>query len=824
MPNKKISAALLVVMLALGISWGQESAVETDEVELPDLKITAGRIVPTFTCKEDGSRVQQFRLWVQNSAPVSLDRDFKIRLADDLGGRLEGCWQADFGGPLPIGPVSFGKLDILWPLQGSACTGRLKVEVDSDHEIRESDEDNNGAVLEFDIPNQNLRIKAIEPIHPPDHALTVQVEIENNGCQDIVKPFSLHLEDSLGNRQAQKIEEMAVGSRIVEFADWPVTCTAKEITLTAVVDADNEICEMEGGDNSARLDYTNSLPDLTADAEIKTVRNPDDTFTGSITVTVQNRGSGPVAEDFVIRLEDGRGWQHRCRYRQDREGTLPLQPGDRFAFTIDWDRQFSTEPGQCRFPDFSLFVDAGSSIPECDESNNTFHTAYGLPIPNLQLVSMTPACIADDYYQVTLVIGNIGCGEVNDDFLIRVQDNDNHTVSKNFSEIGGFLPLLADTTQTVILDTWPVDRTPSTLQFSGQLDPDSEVDSRDPGDNSCTAALTVNDLEASQVTAAAVCGKDGNFSGVLKFTVTNRGGKLIEQDFLIRVGDDKGWRSEHLYARDLGGLLPLPMGDTFTVTIPWDRDFTAAVNDPEFRDFSLYAVVDSSSEICEITDANNRVSATYTFAPPDLLASSMSAACAADGELQLELTVENRGLSDLQEDFNIRIADSAAHTQTLSFTALGGTLPLTTGLPQTLTVSRWPFACTGPFIDFTVTLDPDDRVCELPTAGNTLDWTYHLNEPGLVFGRITRETLEDNTIEFKVSVANRGRGDARGVSLHLYDNTVLIYTQEFDLPAGAATSLTFTAIPAPEFPDHHFRLLLDEDQKFCECKGSLLPL
>ena len=820
---KRIIVALLFLSIVNSMATAQDMPADTEKADLPDLKITAGRIVPTYTCNEDGSRVQRLRLWVQNSGPVSMDRDFEIRLSDDRGARLEGYWQEDFDGPLPIRPASFGKLDILWPLQGSACAGRLEVEIDSGHEIGESDEDNNAAILEFDIPGQNLGINTIEPIHPPDQPLALQVTIENNGCRDIAAPFSLHLEDSLGNRQDQKIEEMAVGSHIVEFADWPVTCTAADITFTAVVDADNEICEVEGGDNTAHLDYTDSLPDLAADARITASRNPDDTFSGAVTITVQNSGSGPVEDDFLIRVDDGRGWQRQGRYRQDWAGTLPLLANDSFAFTIDWDRQFSSQPGQCRFPDFSITVDAGSSIPECDESNNAFHTAYGLPIPNLHLVSMTPACIADDYYQVTLVIGNIGCGDVNGDFLIRVKDNDNHTVRKNFTAVGGSLPLSADTSQTVVLDTWPVDRTPPTLQFSGQLDPDNEIDSRDPGDNSRTSALTVNDLEASQVIAATTCGKDGNFTGILKLTVTNRGGKLIEQDFLIRVGDDKGWNSEYLYARDLGGLLPLPMNDTYTVSIPWDRDFTAAVNNPEFRDFSLYAVVDSSSEICETTDANNRAAAAYTFAPPDLLTWAMSAACAADGQLKLELMVENRGFSDLESDFNIRIADSAGHSQILSFVASGGTLPLTTGVPQSLTVSRWPFVCTGTTIDFTVTLDPDDRVCELPAAGNTLNWTYHINEPGLVFERITREPLEDNTIEFKASVANQGRGDAHGVTFHLYDNTVLIYTREFDLPAGAATTLTFTAIPAPEFPDHRFRLLLDEDQKFCECQATRRP-
>lgn len=811
--------ALLLTTLYVEAGF-RDNTGDEGQVPLPDLTTIAKRIVPTLECRTDSEYSLRIRLWVQNAGQAALENDFRIRLSDTFGNRLSGYWQADFGGSLPIRPLSYGKADLTWTPASGPCQQAVFVEIDIDDEIAEAEEENNMIEGSIAVPLPNLRIQSIQPACAPSGRFWAAVVIENNGCSDIDTPFSLRLEDSLGNGRDIEIREMATGSRTVEFEDWPAACSPGEVTFTAAVDTGLEICESDGMDNTAETVYTHTVADLMVDADIEASIGAGNEVEATVRLRVANSGYSPVERDFGLRLDDGAGWKAELRYQQDLGGKLPLEVGESHTATVAWDREFSVDTSNCRFPDFTVRVDSQDEICECDETNNTLNTVYGLPIPNLALVSLNPACIADDYYQIAMVIENNGCSYINDDFNVKLTDNDGHSLSRKFTEIGGTLPFLAETQQTAIIDSWPVDRQPPALEFTAQLEFPPQLRDTHPGDNSRKGVLFIDDLEASRITAAVQCHPDGRINGIFKLVVHNRGGRLIERDFTVRVDDGMGWKVEHLFARDLGGILPIPAQDTRTVEITWDRNFTAP-NAPR-RFGNITATVDARSDICEYTAANNEVSGTFTFNPPDLYIVDMSAACAGDGQLRLLITLANDGISEIDGDFGIKISDSADHSRTVSFTSLGGSLPLTSGSPQTLEVAAWPFGCGRPQIDFTVTADPVNGICEITTANNTHHWTYPLSEPGLVFDDITWEEGAGNTLEFSVTVANRGRGDAEGAAFHLYDNSVLIYSEKIDLAAGASSTLTFTAIPAPEFQDHHFRFLLDEPREFCECQGTLL--
>ena len=224
---------------------------------------------------------------------------------------------------------------------------------------------------------------------------------------------------------------------------------------------------------------------------------------------------------------------------------------------------------------------------------------------------------------------------------MRLTDNDGHTSDQNFTAIGGTLPLNSGTQQTVTFNNWAVDCAPTTINFSGTLDPSGLVCESNSGDNTNTGTITVNDLAAVSVTAAAVCSSDGSITGTMAVTVANTGGNAMNSDFRILVNDGQGWTSELWYQADLGGTLPLAAGASCTVTFNWTRGFTSTPYVCSFP--TITATVDSQGDICECTNANNTTSDTYTFPFPNLRVISITSACTSDGSYSGPVVVNNNG-------------------------------------------------------------------------------------------------------------------------------------------------------------------------------------
>ncbi len=151
--------------------------------------------------------------------------------------------------------------------------------------------------------------------------------------------------------------------------------------------------------------------------------------------------------------------------------------------------------------------------------------------PNLRIISITPACLADGSYQVSLVIENNGSAAIKADFIVRLADNDGHSVDQNFTAIGGTLPLTAGTQQTVVFSNWTVDCNPTTINFSGTLDPTDLVCESNNGDNTNTGTITINNLNAVSVVPATSCSSDGTITGTMVVTVANNGGNAINSGF-----------------------------------------------------------------------------------------------------------------------------------------------------------------------------------------------------------------------------------------------------------------------------------------------------
>ena len=279
---------------------------------------------------------------------------------------------------------------------------------------------------------------------------------------------------------------------------------------------------------------------------------------------------------------------------------------------------------------------------------------------------------------------------------MRLTDNDGHTSDQNFTAIGGTLPLNSGTQQTVTFNNWAVDCAPTTINFSGTLDPSGLVCESNSGDNTNTGTITVNNLAAVSVTAAAVCSSDGSITGTMAVTVANTGGNAMNSDFRILVNDGQGWTSELWYQADLGGTLPLAAGASSTVTFNWTRGFTSPPYVCSFP--TITATVDSRGDICECTNANNTASGSYTFPSPNLRVISITSSCTSDGSYSVQVVVDNNGCA-AANGVVVQLSDNDGQSQTQN-------VNLAAGAQQTVTFSPWPADGNPVSLIFTAAIDP----------------------------------------------------------------------------------------------------------------------
>jgi len=171
---------------------------------------------------------------------------------------------------------------------------------------------------------------------------------------------------------------------------------------------------------------------------------------------VSNNGCG-TASNAVVRLSDNDG--------QTADQTVTLAAGATQTLTYaPWPAD-----GNPATLTFTTTIDPGSAICELSGTDNT--NTINFTRGNLNLASITPACNSDGTFQVSLVVRNNGSAAINTDFIVRLADNDGHSVDQNFTAIGGTLPLAAGSQQTVVFEPWTVDCDPGTINFSGTLDP-----------------------------------------------------------------------------------------------------------------------------------------------------------------------------------------------------------------------------------------------------------------------------------------------------------------------------------------------------------------
>lgn len=806
-------------------------ATTSHTLNLVDLIIDT--VASSITCISDGS-LTGTTVTVTNTGCAAA-AGVVVRLASDCGLTF-----ADETVNLAAGETA----DVFFPFTSgiTTCTCGFSAEIDPDDAVCEIDGTNNSGtssqtmiIPDVEIQGETLSINCVD-----DGQIEVSgtVTLVNNGCgpnltENIPMRFTLYdAAGCRGNRVVQWTQvfrgvNLPSGGGTQRFTVQPfemVTdfCSAAvsggcRFSIFVEADYSDVLCEWDGTDNTYCADINAECLDLEAAAVTAATNVTNDgIFNGTITVTVTNSGGSPITEDFSIRVDDGNGWSSELRYNADLGGTLPLAAGVSVEVTFTWNRDFTAEPFTCEFDPITVQLDSQDQICQCRTENDTVTTTYFLPLANLVPTAITPTCGSDGTYRVEVTVENNGCtGAAAGSFTVHLEDSLGHTADFQVNS------LASGNTTTVTFDDWPAACDPDTVTFTVRVDYNNQVYEITDTDNllNYTYTNTSPDLVITDVTPSAGCSSPGNIDGAMTVTLVNNGNGPVTEDFKIIIDDGRGWNNEKYFQADLNGTLPMGTGESATVTVDWDRSFTGETLTCDFNNIAVS--LDTLTNVCECTRGNNETTASYHLPYPDLHVQSILPICSADGERYVEMVIGNKGCEPQNDDFSITITDSTGESQRVTFRSLGGKLPLGVGETQKVTISQWTFDCSSSSTEYRITLDPENKICDLELSDNTLRWTHTPDEPDLSIGDIDWDCRDDGSIFFTVTVTNNGLGSAANVPCRVYDESGnVVFSQTVNLAKGTSTLLSFTTGVYPKDQDLSFRFVVDEELSVCECDGT----
>jgi hypothetical protein len=234
---------------------------------------------------------------------------------------------ADFGGTLPINASSSRTITIPgWPASCANCNYSFTVTLDTADAVCECRENNNSTSQSSTITIPDIEVSgealSVTCLADGQSLVSGTVTLANNGCgsaltANIPVRLTLYSAPSCGGSQLDQwtqtftgVNIPARGSQTFTIASHQVSKNLCElatncgVSLNVEADYTGSICECDGTDNT-RCSATKeiSYPDLAVtDIDFSGVSCSGDNISGSVAVTVENRGCGP-AGPFKVTLE-----------------------------------------------------------------------------------------------------------------------------------------------------------------------------------------------------------------------------------------------------------------------------------------------------------------------------------------------------------------------------------------------------------------------------------------------------------------------------------------------------------------------------------------
>jgi len=827
-------------------------------VDIPDIQVSGDALA--VSCAADGQVTVSGTVTMTNSGCGSnLTAAIPVRftLYDNTGcsGNTLSQWTETLsgvnitaGGGTQVFTITDHGVTTNLVTNSTNCRVSIRVEADYPDSICESDGTNNTRCADnkpVDIPD--IVVQADNTVFTctgdGQFSISGSVTLQNNGCgsnltADIPVRFTLHNDSGCSGAQVTQWTETLTGVNIPAnggtqaFTIAPHDVTASlcanatncRVSLNIEADYTAVICESDGTNNTLCSDKTVAIPNLivnTVASEV--ICRRDGSLTGT-TVTVSNTGCG-AASGVVVRLSSDCGLTFN-------DQVVDLAAGE----TKEVFFYFTSGIVTCTC-NFTAVIDPDNLICECDGTDNTGVSAQSMLIPDIVVQSETLAvnCVGDGNIRVsgTVTLGNRGCGpnfNGSVDMRFTLFNNTGCTgnqVAQWTETLTGARIRSAGGTQTFTITAHDIaanfctSSTNCNVSILVEADYDGRICEWDGTNNTLCTDKTSDclDLQAEKITAATSCQANGTIKGAFTITIRSSGGKPVTQDFSIRVDDGSGWSGEKLYHADLGGKLPLAPGESSTVTFDWTRDFTVKPYICEFN--NIVAVIDSRDNICECAADNNQTTTTCLLPYPDLVVKSFLPVCSADGQRRLQATIGNDGCGPQNNDFNINFTDHTGQSRTVSYTSIGGVLPLGKGASGTVTLDQWAFDCSAASTEYTITMNITGTTCDLAPASNTFHWTQPADEPDLLMDSVDWTCNANGSITFNAVVSNRGHGDATGVQWVGYGpDGNEIYSEQFSLAKGETKQVTFTTGVYPKGKALTFRFVLDDNKSVCECDGS----
>ncbi|MCX6094068.1 MAG: hypothetical protein NTY63_04495 [Candidatus Bipolaricaulota bacterium] len=610
----------------------------------------------------------------------------------------------------------------------------------------------------------------------------------------------------------------ANGSQTLTLPGWPVACSACLYHFAVTVDAAGQICECAEGNNTATLDYTLTVPDLSIDsAGLAVTCSADGQIRVQGPIVVRNAGCGSAYTGSIplrVTLYDAAG----CAGTVLDQFTLSLPgasvpAGGTQSFTLNRTRTLNV-CGTCAVS-IQLELDYANTICECDGTNNALCVGpYAVAFPDLRVSSMNLAgltCVGDAVSgSVTVTVENVGCGAATAFYVSLVTDGCLTFATQRVTSLAAS----GSTTLTFPVATTWADCTDCSCTFVATVDGPGEVCECAGANNqtSSTFSLSRPDLEVRSAALSLDCAGDAAARLRGSVVLANAGCAPVTGSVGLRVTVYSepacAGNVVETWTETLSGISLAAGGGTQTVGV----DRTVAENVCAYGGCSLSAKleVDPDGMVCECDGTDNALCAAVVSSIPDLVIAlatpSVPTACSSGSVL---VAVRNAGCGTVPAGVVVRVTgDASGQTQTAGPLGAGGSEIVSVTLNEVLSCGSHRL---------TVTVDPAGGICECDDGNNVQVVDFSVADPDGTFSDLVAACRGDDTFDIEVNLDNVGGQAQTDIAVALYVDGVRREERTQTLAAGASVSLAFETQALPCGTPHSMRVVADGADAFCEC-------